>query len=85
MDKWNRLQKLAHERDERLKENRRKWKQFKRQLEDLELAANHFTNTDNLCKLIHTFFIMIYVGEFLVPRTVYSKADVHRDQVHRLG
>ncbi len=62
MDKWNRLQTLAHERDERLKENRRKWKQFKRQLEDLELAANHFTNTDNLCKLIHMFFIMIYVG-----------------------
>ena len=32
MEKWNRLQTLAHEKDERLKENRKKWKHFKRQL-----------------------------------------------------
>ncbi|CAF1181682.1 unnamed protein product [Rotaria sp. Silwood1] len=39
MDKWNRLQRLAHDKDEHLKENRLKWKHFKRQLEDLEQAA----------------------------------------------
>jgi hypothetical protein len=55
MDKWNRLQTLAYEKDERLKENRKKWKQFKRQLEDLEQAANQFNNMDNSCKLISTF------------------------------
>ena len=52
MEKWNRLQTLAYEKDDRLKQNRRKWKQFKRQLEDLEQAANHFNNLDNSCKLI---------------------------------
>ncbi|CAF4142988.1 unnamed protein product [Rotaria sordida] len=36
MDKSNRLQRLAHDKDEHLKENRLKWKYFKRQLEDLE-------------------------------------------------
>ncbi len=51
MEKWNRLQTLAHEKDERLKENRKKWKHFKRQLEDLEQAADQFTNMDNLCKV----------------------------------
>ena len=44
MDKWNRLQTLAHEKDERLKENRKQWKHFKRQLEDLEQASQQFTN-----------------------------------------
>ncbi len=56
MDKWNRLQTLAHERDERLKQNRKKWKHFKRQLEDLEQAANQFSNLDNSCKLIPAYF-----------------------------
>lgn len=50
MEKWNRLQNLAHEKDERLKENRKKWKQFKRQLEDLEQATEQFSNMDDLCK-----------------------------------
>ncbi|CAM4803210.1 unnamed protein product [Rotaria magnacalcarata] len=67
MEKWNHLQTLAHEKDEHLKENRITWKQFKRQLEELEQAASHFTNVDTL-----------------LPRTVYSKADAHRDQVQRL-
>ncbi|CAF4873186.1 unnamed protein product, partial [Rotaria sp. Silwood1] len=67
MDKWNRLQRLAHDKDEYLKENRLKWKHFKRQLEDLEQAAERFTTLDDL-----------------LPRTVYSKADAHRDQVQRL-
>jgi len=56
MEKWNRLQTLAHEKDERLKENRKKWKHFKRQLEDLEQAAQSFTNMDNSGKLNHIFF-----------------------------
>ncbi|CAF2655446.1 unnamed protein product [Rotaria sp. Silwood2] len=67
MEKWNRLQTLAHDKDEQLKENRMQWKHFKRQLEDLEQAVEQFTKLDNL-----------------LPRTVYSKADVHRDQVQRL-
>ncbi|CAF4487048.1 unnamed protein product [Rotaria socialis] len=67
MEKWNLLQTLAHEKDEHLKENRITWKQFKRQLEELEQAATHFTNVDTL-----------------LSRTVYSKADAHRDQVQRL-
>lgn len=46
MEKWNRLQTLAQDRDERLKENRKKWKHFRRQLEDLEQAAQLFTNMD---------------------------------------
>ena len=50
MDKWNLLQTLAHEKDEHLKENRITWKQFKRQLEELEQAATHFTNADTLRK-----------------------------------
>ena len=69
LDKWSRLQTLAHEKDEHLKNNRKQWKQFKRQLEDLEQAAQQFTNMDFNA----------------VPRTVYTKADVHRDQVQRLG
>jgi len=83
MEKWNRLQTLAHDKDERLKENRKQWKHFKRQLEDLEQASQQFTNMDTLCKLNkHIFLIRIFC---LVPRTVYTKADVHRDQVQRLG
>lgn len=69
MEKWSRLQSLAHEKDDTLKENRKRWKQFRRQLEDLEQAAQYFTSID-----FET-----------VPRTVYSKADIHRDQVQRLG
>ncbi|CAF1341498.1 unnamed protein product [Rotaria sordida] len=40
---------------------------FKRQLEDLEQAAERFRTLDDL-----------------LPRTVYPKADAHRDQVQRL-
>ncbi|CAF4199046.1 unnamed protein product, partial [Rotaria sordida] len=64
MDKSNHLQTLAHDKDEHLKENRLKWKDFKRQLEDLEQAAERFTTLDDL-----------------LPRTVYSKSDAHRDQI----
>jgi hypothetical protein len=59
MDKWNRLQTLSHDKDERLKENRKQWKHFKRQFEDLEQAAQQFTNMDHLCKLNNTFLIII--------------------------
>ncbi len=59
MEKWNRLQTLAHEKDERLKENRKKWKHFKRQLEDLEQAAQLFPNMDNSRKSNQIFFIII--------------------------
>lgn len=55
MEKWNRLQTLAHEKDEQLKENRKKWKQFKRHLEDLEQAANQFSKMDDLCTSILVF------------------------------
>jgi hypothetical protein len=58
MEKWNRLQTLAHDKDECLKENRRKWKQFKRQLEDLEQAAQLFTDMENLCKLKKKIFVI---------------------------
>ena len=68
MDKWVQLQSSAHEKDEKLKENRRQWKQFKRELEDLEQSAQYLNTME-----FNT-----------VPRTVYSKADVHRDQVQRL-
>lgn len=69
MDKWSRLQSSAHEKDEQLKNNRRQWKQFKRELEDLEQSAQYLNTMDFST----------------IPRTVYSKADVHRDQVQRLG
>ncbi len=59
MEKWTRLQTLANEKDERLKENRKKWKQFKRQLEDLEQAAQLFPNMDNSRKSNQIFFIII--------------------------
>jgi hypothetical protein len=61
MEKWNRLQTLAHDRDERLKENRKQWKHFKRQLEDLEQAAQLFTNMDTLCKLNKQRFPLKFV------------------------
>jgi len=38
---------LAQERDECLKENRKKWKIFRRQLEDLEQASQFVTNIDH--------------------------------------
>ena len=49
MEKWNRLQTTAHNRDERLKDNRKQWNHFKRQLEDLEQALEQLTNTDHSC------------------------------------
>ena len=52
MEKWNRLQTLAREKDELLKENRKQWKGFKRQLEDLELAIQEFTSLNHACKSI---------------------------------
>ena len=87
MEKWNRLQNLAHEKDERLKENRKKWKQFKRQLEDLEQATEQFSNMDDLCKSTNTssFPFASSIQYLPASRTVYSKADNHRDSVHRLG
>ncbi|CAF4184425.1 unnamed protein product, partial [Rotaria sordida] len=67
MEKWNRLQTSARDKDEHLKENRLQWKHFKRQLEELEQAAEQFITLDDL-----------------LPRTIYSKTDAHRDQVQRL-
>lgn len=55
MDKWNRLQTLAQDRDECLKENRKKWKHFKRQLEDLEQTAQLVTNMDALGKIKYAY------------------------------
>ena len=49
MEKWSRLQSLASDKDERLKDNRKQWKHFKRQLEDLEQASQQFANLDGLC------------------------------------
>ena len=69
MDKWSQLQSSAFDKDEQLKDNRRKWKQFKRELEDLEKSAQYLNTME-----FNT-----------IPRTVYNKADVHRDQVQRLG
>lgn len=57
MDKWDLLQTLAHEKDEHLKENRIKWKQFKRQLEELEQAAEHFSQVDTLCMFYQTILL----------------------------
>jgi hypothetical protein len=39
MDKWSHLQTLANAKDDQLNENRQQWKDFKRQLDDLEQAA----------------------------------------------
>ena len=41
MEKWTHLQKLANAKDEQMKVNCQQWKHFKRQLEDLEQAAQH--------------------------------------------
>jgi hypothetical protein len=63
MDKWNRLQTLAHEKDERLKENRKQWKHFKRQIEDLEQASQQVTQLNNLCKRNNPFlpyFVLLF-------------------------
>jgi hypothetical protein len=61
MEKWNRLQELAHDKDERLKENRKRWKRFKRQLEDLERAVQQFSNMNHLCKLNNTEMEPIWI------------------------
>ena len=50
MDKWARLQTASHDKDERLKSNRKHWKTFQRQLEDLEQASEQLTNKENLSK-----------------------------------
>jgi hypothetical protein len=50
MEKWTRLQCLANEKDERLKEHRKKWKQFQRQLDDLEKATERCVNADGIGK-----------------------------------
>ncbi|CAF0817762.1 unnamed protein product [Didymodactylos carnosus] len=71
MGRWKRLQTLATEKDERLKVNRKQWLRFKRQLEDLESAAQQYTDINGFCKPC-------------LPRTVYSQAEEHRSQVQRL-
>jgi hypothetical protein len=48
MDKWSHLQTLANAKDDQLNQSREQWKDFKRQLDDLEQAAQQF---DHLCKL----------------------------------
>jgi hypothetical protein len=49
MTKWSHLQTVANEKDDQLNQNREQWKDFKRQLEDLEQAAQQFANMDHLC------------------------------------
>ena len=49
------LQTLANDEDEQLKINCQQWKHFKRQLEDLEQAAQQFSNIDHSCKLKYHF------------------------------
>jgi len=51
MTKWSHLQTIANEKDDQLNQNRQQWKDFKIQLDDLEQAAEQFTNLDNLCQL----------------------------------
>ena len=90
LEKWNRLQTIAHNKDECLQENRIQWKHFKRQLDDLEEAAQKFSNINNLRKLNNAFpFVIIFAWllfvSLLVSRSVHSQADVHLDPVHRLG
>ena len=86
-DKWSRLQISAQERDERLKSNRKQWKHFKRQLDDLEQVAQQFSAADSLRQYFSLVFLSnIESFSFIsVPRTVYNKADVHLDQLQRLG
>lgn len=56
MGKWDLLQTRAKDKDEQLNQNHQLWKEFKRQLDDLEQAAQQFSNLDNFCKSI-TFTI----------------------------
>jgi hypothetical protein len=48
LDKYTHLQALAHEKDEQLKRHRQQWKYFKRQLDDLEQAAQQCTKMSQL-------------------------------------
>jgi hypothetical protein len=48
MDKWSHLQTLANAKDDQLNQNREHWKDFIRQLDDLEQTAQQF---DHICKL----------------------------------
>ncbi len=50
MTKWSHLQTIANEKDDQLNQNRQQWKDFKRQLDNLEQAAQQFTNIDNFCQ-----------------------------------
>ena len=52
MGKWDLLQTRAKDKDEQLNQNHQLWKEFKRQLDDLEQAAQQFSNLDNFCKSI---------------------------------
>ena len=54
MEKWDRLQNLAEEKDQYLKENRKIWRHFKRQLEDLEQAFQQLTNMENLNRTVYS-------------------------------
>jgi hypothetical protein len=50
MTKWSHLQTIANEKDDQLNQNRQQWKDFKRQLDNLEQAAQQFTNIDSFCQ-----------------------------------
>jgi hypothetical protein len=50
MAKWSHLQIIANDKDDQLNQNRQLWKDFKRQLDDLEQAAQQFSNLDHLCQ-----------------------------------
>ena len=72
MEKWNRLQTSAHEKDEHLKENRKKWKQFKRQLEDLEQAADQFSKMDDLCTSISSSLFLMHQSIFSISNSLFQ-------------
>ncbi|UJR08743.1 hypothetical protein I4U23_013000 [Adineta vaga] len=46
MNKWPRLQLLANNKDEELNRNRLQWRDFKRQIDNLEHAAQQFANLE---------------------------------------
>ncbi|CAF3725966.1 unnamed protein product [Adineta steineri] len=56
MNKWSRLQTLASNKDEELTRNRQQWKDFKRQLDNLEQAAQQVTdlNDHSLSRTSHS-------------------------------
>ncbi|CAF0831025.1 unnamed protein product, partial [Didymodactylos carnosus] len=51
MNRWKRIQILASDKDGRLKTNQKQWRRFKRNLENLENAAEQYTDIDGFYDL----------------------------------